>query len=75
MPLFVCDSCKCIENTNLGKYWRVERKLCSLCYCGYWHDKFYRETATKKIIKAIGENNFVYTADVEGVRAKNPCAR
>lgn len=43
MSLFVCEKCKCVENTALGKYWAEKEKLCSECAFGKWHDKFPKE--------------------------------
>lgn len=41
MPLFICENCKCVENTALGHYWsrhikdfkgtEFEKALCSEC--------------------------------------------
>ena len=89
MPLFVCDSCHAIENTALGHYWSRghdfgngptdSRALCSECMPkttfkgGQWHNKFEKIIATTEIIKEMGETNFVYTGDILGVCAKNPC--
>lgn len=38
-----------------------------------WHNHFEREIATTELIKEIGEFNFVYTGNIPGVVAKNPC--
>jgi len=44
MPLFVCDKCKCIENTALSPiYWFEQKRLCSECHKGKWHGKFKKE--------------------------------
>ena len=45
MPLFICDKCKCVENTALSPtFWtnRIDKKplLCSECETGKWHEKF-----------------------------------
>lgn len=44
MPLYVCDHCRAVENTALGKFWlRRPRKLpvlCSECATGEWHGRF-----------------------------------
>lgn len=50
MALFVCESCGCIENTALSRFWRRRqipeldgRALCSDCDPGTtWHGKFPR---------------------------------
>jgi hypothetical protein len=94
MPLFVCDKCKCIENSAMGqwatrgRYGNSPEALCSECRpyvkfeCpgglheegGRWHGKFPKEIATKELIKAYGETNFVYVSNISGVKAKSPCA-
>lgn len=51
MPLFVCEKCKCIENTALCDYWSAlvegTPKLCSECdpEIGEWHGVFEKEVA------------------------------
>ena len=47
MSLFVCDSCGCIENTALSRYWYKETEepdLCSECdpKIKKWHGRFAR---------------------------------
>ena len=60
MPLFVCDNCKVIENTALGKYWGEKSPLCSECGWGKWHGSFEKETYDPdKWRKRDGDTNFV----------------
>ena len=47
MPLFVCDSCGCLENTapNCSDYYVQQRQKlptreCSECRTGQWHNRF-----------------------------------
>ena len=51
MALFVCEECRCIENTALSNFWKKNvhpdmdgRALCSDCdpTIGKWHGKFPR---------------------------------
>ena len=37
---------------------------------GKWHGRFEKQTATAELIKEMGEGNFVYVSDIEGVEAK-----
>jgi len=65
---------------------RDKKALCSQCMPsefndgsksskgGQWHGRFERQIATKKLIKKWGEDNFIYVSDIEGVKAKSPCA-
>ena len=48
MPLFVCEKCKCIENSALGHYWGEKEKLCSECSRGVWHGRFPKEKFNPK---------------------------
>ena len=48
MPLFVCQKCKCIENSALGSYWGQKKKLCSECKTGKWHGRFKKEKFNPK---------------------------
>ena len=59
MPLFLCEICKTIENTALGKYWGKDKKLCSECGWGKWHDRFPKEQMSDKyqIINGFVEEN------------------
>lgn len=41
---------------------------------GKWHGHFPKDTATPELIRKIGEKNFIYVSDIEGVKARNPCA-
>ena len=54
MSLFICEKCKCIENTALCGYWYKGNKpaLCSECdpEFGKWHNCFPKRKATKKDI-------------------------
>jgi hypothetical protein len=56
------------------------RALCSECMPsnsfkegGKWHDKFPKTIATTEVIKEMGESNFVYVSDIQGVKATNAC--
>lgn len=47
MSLFVCEGCRCIENTATSRFWRRElvldgKALCSECDPGMegWHGRF-----------------------------------
>lgn len=82
MPLFVCDKCHAIEDTIAGLYWTRGKNpaLCSECMPesyessfgrgGNWHGLFEKQIATPELIKKIGEENFVYVSNIEGVKAK-----
>ena len=49
MSLYVCSSCKSIENTALGPYWGyASPQLCSACGRGMWHGRFPREKFDEK---------------------------
>lgn len=62
MPLFICSSCKCIENTACGDYWnRRTKPLCSECAetrGNKWHGHFPKRTATLEEIKEMGVHHF-----------------
>lgn len=45
MPLFICDRCKCVDNTATSDFWLQARlasteRLCTECRTGTWHDRF-----------------------------------
>jgi hypothetical protein len=41
MPLFVCQSCRHVDNTALAHgYWTARVKLCTRCLTGTWHERF-----------------------------------
>lgn len=50
MSLFVCEECRCIENTGLSGFWLrntrtgAGRALCSECdpMIGQWHGHFHK---------------------------------
>lgn len=63
MSLFICDRCRAVENTALGKFWcRRPRKLprlCSECATGTWHGRFPKEAynpVTHAHIEIIGQD-------------------
>jgi hypothetical protein len=44
MSLFVCASCRHVDNTALAPgYWTAPVKLCTRCVTGKWHERFDRE--------------------------------
>ncbi len=50
MPLFMCPTCHCVENTALGHYWMPKFKdgqkvACSECHTGQWHGQFEKRSA------------------------------
>lgn len=58
MPIFICDECKCMENTALGHYWSREstkfkdtsknnKALCSECSPSEYSDGSLREKGGK----------------------------
>lgn len=64
MSLFVCQSCRTIENTALSHFWLRDlegdgRALCSACDpdIGEWHDRFPRQTydGTQRVQWVDGE--------------------
>jgi hypothetical protein len=43
MPLFICDRCKCVDNTATSDFWLQARRgsterLCTECRTGTWHN-------------------------------------
>jgi len=83
MPLFVCDTCKAIDNTAFGGYWDRKiakmrtpdtrgKALCWGCREGDWHNAFPKEIATPELLDEMGRENFVHTAGMGS--ARNPCA-
>ena len=54
MPLFKCEECGCVENTAVGCYWGRDRKLCSECGDGKWHDIFKKRSAVGMYITKAG---------------------
>jgi len=43
VSLYQCEKCGAKENTALGSYWGKDKKICSECYSGKWHNKFPKE--------------------------------
>jgi hypothetical protein len=46
VPLFKCNQCGCIENTEIGAFWtsRDGEEKCSECQTGKWHGYFPKRT-------------------------------
>lgn len=45
MPLFICDRCKCVDNTATSDFRLQARhgsteRLCTECRTGKWHGRF-----------------------------------
>jgi hypothetical protein len=60
MPLFMCETCRCIENTACCNYWfnKSHKKAlqCSACdpTVGQWHGVFPQRPATGMLIDELG---------------------
>ena len=58
-----------------------KQALCCVCMpddsicakAGKWHNYFPQTIATPEVIKEMGEDNFVFVADIPGVKAMNCC--
>ena len=65
MSLFVCTTCRSIENTALSHFWMQsatrtdDKRECSACYpeTGKWHGRFERRTydGTQRVAWLDGE--------------------
>lgn len=62
MPLFVCDTCGCVDNTAMpgNNFYEVDDKsqLCTECYNGKWHGEFPKMKA-KKFSKKYPKERFI----------------
>jgi len=69
MSLYQCEECGAVENTALGAYWFRDKKLCSECDTGKWHNSFPKVIIPKGMFftnkqgnlehKETGETDFI----------------
>jgi hypothetical protein len=57
VPVFICESCSCIENTAVSNYWSRGNgpALCSECdpEIGKWHGRFLKIPYSDKMMTNV----------------------
>lgn len=79
MPLFICESCGCVENTALCNYWTNHcvyklPALCSECdpYTAEWHGAFPKRKPTEAEKAAIDEASFINYKKLQKLNRERP---
>ena len=60
MSLYQCEQCGAKENTAVGAYWGREKKICSQCDTGVWHNRFPRIVLPMGMFKTNKEGNLAH---------------